>query len=293
MIIPMQAHGRTLGALTLIGAESGRSFTEADLPVAEELARRSALAIETAELFQAAAAANRAKSEFLASMSHELRTPLNAILGYTSLLAEGITGPVSPPQQEQLLRIRASATHLLGLIDEVLSFSRLEAGRERLSIHGVDVRRVMDEAAALVRPMAAAKKLPLEIAPPDGADEQLHLRTDVLKLRQILVNLLTNAVKFTDHGSVTLSARADGDDVVFSVADTGIGIPPAHLEHVFDAFWQVEQAASRRVGGTGLGLSVTRRLARLLGGDVTVESTAGQGSTFSVRLPRASQAARE
>jgi PAS domain S-box-containing protein len=293
MIIPMQAHGRTLGALTLIGAESGRSFTEADLPVAEELARRSALAIETAELFQAAAAANRAKSEFLASMSHELRTPLNAILGYTSLLAEGITGPVSPPQQEQLLRIRASATHLLGLIDEVLSFSRLEAGRERLSIHDVDVRRVLDEAAALVRPMAAAKKLPLDIAPPDRADEQLHLRTDVLKLRQILVNLLTNAVKFTDHGSVTLSARADGDDVVFGVTDTGIGIPPAHLEHVFDAFWQVEQAASRRVGGTGLGLSVTRRLARLLGGDVTVESTPGQGSTFSVRLPRTTQARRE
>jgi PAS domain S-box-containing protein len=291
MIVPIRAHGRTLGAITLIGAESGRQFTEADLPVAEELARRSALAIENAELFQAAASANRAKSEFLASMSHELRTPLNAILGYTSLLAEGITGPIIPAQQEQLLRIRASATHLLGLIDEVLSFSRLEAGREQLSMHDVDVAAVLDEAAALVRPMAAAKQLPLEIQPPDATGGPLRLRSDVLKLRQILVNLLTNAVKFTDHGSVTLSAHAEGDDVVFTVTDTGIGIPASHLEHVFDAFWQVEQAASRRVGGTGLGLSVTRRLARLLGGDVSVKSVSGQGSTFVVRLPRASRLA--
>jgi PAS domain S-box-containing protein len=286
MIVPIQAHGRTMGALTLIGAESGRQFTAQDLPIAEELARRSALAIENAELFEAAAAANRAKSEFMASMSHELRTPLNAILGYTALLADGITGPVIPAQHDQLLRIRASATHLLGLIDEVLSFSRLEAGREQLSVHDVDVRTVFEEALSLVRPLAGAKNLPLVIELPDDADA-LHLQTDVLKLRQILVNLLTNAVKFTDHGTVSLSAVADGDDVVFGVRDSGIGIPPAHLERVFEPFWQVEQAASRRVGGTGLGLSVTRRLARLLGGDVTVESTPGQGSAFFVRLPRA------
>jgi signal transduction histidine kinase len=286
MIVPIHAHGRTMGAITLIGAESGRQFTAQDLPIAEELARRSALAIENAELFQAAASANRAKSEFMASMSHELRTPLNAILGYTSLLADGITGPVIPAQQEQLLRIRASATHLLGLIDEVLSFSRLEAGREQLSMHDVDVRAVFDEATSLVRPMAAAKKLPLVIELPADSDGALHLETDVLKLRQILVNLLTNAVKFTDHGAVSLSAAADGDEIVFRVRDSGIGIPPAHLERVFEPFWQVEQAASRRVGGTGLGLSVTRRLARLLGGEVTVESTPGQGSTFTIRLPR-------
>ncbi|NUP55198.1 MAG: PAS domain-containing protein [Gemmatimonadaceae bacterium] len=286
MIVPIRAHGHTMGAITLIGAESGRQFTAQDLPIAEELARRSALAIENAELFQAAALANRAKSEFMATMSHELRTPLNAVLGYTSLLADEITGPVSPAQQEQLLRIRASATHLLGLIDEVLSFSRLEAGREQLSMQEVDVRAVFEEAASLVRPMAAAKKLPLVLELPTDADGALHLETDLLKLRQILVNLLTNAVKFTDHGTVSLAAAADGDEVVFRVRDSGIGIPDAHLERVFEPFWQVEQAASRRVGGTGLGLSVTRRLARLLGGDVTVESTPGQGSTFTVRLPR-------
>ena len=291
MIVPIRAHGRTMGAITLIGAESGRQFTVLDLPIAEELARRSALAIENAELFQAAASANRAKSEFMATMSHELRTPLNAILGYTSLLADEITGPVSSAQQEQLLRIRASATHLLGLIDEVLSFARLEAGREQISMQEVDVRAVFEEAASLVRPMAAAKQLPLVVELPADSDGALHLETDLLKLRQILVHQLTNAVKFTDHGTVTLAAGTDGPDIVFTVRDSGIGIPAPHLERVFEPFWQVEQAASRRVGGTGLGLSVTRRLARLLGGEVAVESAPGQGSIFTVRLPRVPRAA--
>jgi len=284
LIVPMTAHGRTVGAITLICAESGRVFSEADLPIAEELARRSALAIENAELFQAAAAANRAKSEFLASMSHELRTPLNAIIGYVGLLSEGITGPVTPGQREQLLRVRASAGHLLGLIDEVLSFSRMEAGHERVSLQDVAVSSVLEEAASLVRPMAAAKKLPLVIMPPPP---ELRVHTDLLKLRQMIVNLLTNAVKFTDSGSVTLSADSDGDTIQFSVADTGIGISPTHLRSVFEPFWQVEQNASRRVGGTGLGLSVTRRLARLLGGDVEVQSAPGEGSTFVITLPRA------
>jgi PAS domain S-box-containing protein len=283
MIVPMSAHGRTLGAITLVAAESGRQFTDADLPIAEELARRSATAVENAELFRVAAAANRAKSEFLASMSHELRTPLNAILGYTSLLADEITGPVTAAQRDQLLRVRASATHLLGLIDEVLTFSRLEAGREHLSLQMVDVATVLEEATSLVRPMAVAKGIPISIEPPTA---DTRLESDLLKLRQILVNLLTNAVKFTDRGSITVSARVRDDVVEISVRDTGIGIPATHLERVFEPFWQMEQARSRRVGGTGLGLSVTRRLARLLGGDVSVTSTPGEGSSFTVRLPR-------
>ncbi len=284
LIVPMTAHSRTLGAITLICAESGRMFSDADLPIAEELARRSALAIENAELFQAAASANRAKSEFLASISHELRTPLNAIIGYVELLSEGISGPVTPGQQEQLLRVRASAGHLLGLIDEVLSFSRMEAGHERVSLQDVAVSGVLEEAASLVRPMAAAKKLPLIIMPPPP-EQRVH--TDLLKLRQMIVNLLTNAVKFTDSGSVTLSVSAAGESIRFIVQDTGIGISEDHHANVFEPFWQVEQKASRRVGGTGLGLSVTRRLARLLGGDVQVESKLGSGSTFVLTLPRA------
>ena len=287
MIVPMRAHGRTLGAISLIAAESGRQFTERDLPIAEELARRSALAIENAELFEAAAAANRTKSEFLASISHELRTPLNAILGYTQLLSDGFTGPVTEAQQHQLKRVRASANHLLGLIDEVLSFTQLEAGRAQVMLAAIDVPGVLEDAMSLVRPLAGARDLALELMLPPAPDgEPLRIVTDELKLRQILVNLLGNAVKFTDHGSITLAARLDGDDVVFTVRDTGIGIPLEHQERVFEPFWQVEQAASRRVGGTGLGLSVTRRLAHLLGGDVTVRSEVGVGTTFDVRLPR-------
>jgi signal transduction histidine kinase len=287
MIVPMRAHGRTLGAISLIAAESGRRFTERDLPIAEELARRSALAIENAELFVAAAAANRAKSEFLASISHELRTPLNAILGYTQLLSDGITGAVTDSQQRQLLRIRASAVHLLGLIDEVLSFARLEAGREQVAVAEVDVAGALEDAMALVRPLAAGRDLSLEVLlPPAANDEPLRMVTDVLKLRQILVNLLSNAVKFSDRGRVTRAMCLEGVDVVLAVSDEGIGIRAEHLERVFEPFWQVEQAASRRVGGTGLGLSVSRRLARLLGGDVTGEGVVGEGSTFEVRLQR-------
>ena len=182
------------------------------------------------------------------------------------------------------MRIRASAGHLLGLIDEVLTYSRLEAGREQLAFHDVDVATVLEEAASLVRPMAGAKRLPLVI---ELLDEPTLIQTDLLKLRQILVNLLTNAVKFTDQGAVTIGARVEKEEVVFYVQDSGIGIPGTHLERVFEPFWQVEQSASRRVGGTGLGLSVSRRLAHLLGGELTVESVAGEGSTFYVRLPRA------
>lgn len=283
IIAPMSVHGRTVGVITLVGAESGRVFTERDILIVEELGRRGALAIENAGLFAAAAAANRAKSEFLASISHELRTPLNAIIGYAELLGDGITAPVSPAQQEQLLRIRASAGHLLGLIEEVLSFSRMEAGQERATPQEVSVVLVLEEAASIVRPMAVAKKLPLTIA---AVAAGLHMHTDILKLRQILVNLLTNAVKFTDTGSVSVHVDQDDDCCTFVVTDTGIGIDPTYLQRVFEPFWQVEQTASRRVGGTGLGLSVTRRLARLLGGDVTVTSALSEGSTFVVRLPR-------
>ena len=284
LIVPMTAHGKTLGAITLIGAESGRHFTQRDLPLVEEIARRSALAVENAELFEAAAAANRTKSEFLASMSHELRTPLNAVIGYAALLSEELAGPLNPRQQEQLTRIRASAGHLLALIDEVLSFSRMEAGQEQVTLQSVDTAQILEESAALVRPMVAARQLSLVLAPPR---EALIVSTDPLKVRQILVNLLGNAIKFTDSGTITLSAERVGNDVRFAVRDTGIGISPEHVNRVFEPFWQVEQKATRRVGGTGLGLSVTRRLARLLGGDVSVESVSGEGSTFSVTLPLA------
>jgi two-component system, sensor histidine kinase and response regulator len=230
-----------------------------------------------------AEAASRAKSDFVATMSHELRTPLNAIIGYTNLLADGIPEPVTEAQRTQLARVSASARHLLELIDEVLTLSRLEAGRETVSIRQVAVADVLDQAAVMIEPMAKGRKLRFEVVRPSPT---LTIETDAGKLRQILLNLLTNAVKFTDEGSVILSAGEDGDgSVVFQVKDSGIGIAPEHLTRIFESFWQVQQSTTRRVGGAGLGLNVAQQLARVLGGDVMVESALGAGSTFTVRLP--------
>ena len=230
-----------------------------------------------------AEAASRAKSDFVATMSHELRTPLNAIIGYTNLLADGIPEPVTEAQRMQLARVNASARHLLELIDEVLTLSRLEAGRETVSMREVAVADVLDQAAVMIEPMARGRKLRFEVIRPSPS---LTIETDAGKLRQILLNLLTNAVKFTDEGSVILSAGEDGDgSVVFQVKDSGIGIAPEHQTRIFESFWQVQQSTTRRVGGAGLGLNVAQQLTRVLGGDVTVESALGEGSTFTVRLP--------
>ncbi len=284
MIVPMTARERTLGALMLVSTQPVRRYGDVDLSVALDLARRAALAIDNARLYRAALAANDAKTNFLATMSHELRTPLTAIIGYDELLAEGITGPVTDEQKQQLDRIRVSAMQLLSLIDEILLYARVDAGSEAVRFEAVVAKGAVDDAVAFVAPIASERGLRLRTEPIDPA---LMLRTDTGKLRQMLVNLLSNAVKFTTRGDIVVSAFLRDDIVVFEVRDTGIGIDREDLEHVFDPFWQVEQTATRTIGGSGLGLSVTRRLAELLGGNVTVRSEPYVGSTFRIELPAA------
>jgi signal transduction histidine kinase/CHASE3 domain sensor protein len=280
LIVPMIARGRTLGALTLISTGTGRRYDQGDLTLAGELATRAAIAIDNAQLYRSALAASEAKSTFLATMSHELRTPLNAIIGYQSLLKEGIGGPVNDTQLAQLTRIRASADHLLGLIDEVLTFSRVEAGKEVVSRSEVHLRPIIDEAVTMVMPLAELKGLELRVEAEDAI-----LFTDGGKIRQIVLNLLSNAVKFSDKGEVRVRTSAKGESVVISISDTGIGIAPENQERIFDPFWQVEQRSTRRAGGTGLGLSVSRTLAQLIGGEISVESNLEKGSTFILTLP--------
>jgi hypothetical protein len=198
-------------------------------------------------------------------------------------MLDGITGPVNEQQRAQLARIRTGGQHLLSLIDEILSLSRLEAQREELHIEHSDAILIARETAALVEPMAKLKGLALVTDIPAGTCE---CQTDVTKLRQILLNLLSNAIKFTSEGAVTFGLCFDEAQMIFVVSDTGIGIGPEHRGRIFEPFYQVEMSKARRVAGTGLGLSVTRHLARLLGGEVDLCEQASEGSTFEVRLPR-------
>ncbi len=243
--------------------------------------------------------ANRAKSEFLAVMSHELRTPLNAIDGYAALLELGIRGPLTDAQREDVGRIRKSERHLLGLIDGVLSFARIEAGAERYHLEDVSIDEILNTSESLTAPQVRQKGLTLERMP---GDPELRVRADREKMQQILLNLLSNAIKFTAPGGrLALRYVAQRDvaqrDVAqpvirITVTDTGVGIDSKHWARIFEPFVQVSAPLTRAHEGTGLGLAISRDLARGMGGDLTVESTPGVGSTFELRLPLATRVAR-
>ena len=282
MLVPLITRGQAFGTLTMAIVTGDDRYGPDDLALAEELARRIGLAVDNARLYEAAVVANQAKSDFLAVMSHELRTPLNAIIGFADLLLMGVPAPVPDEDRRPLQRIIASARHLRELIDEILSYSRAEAGTEEVEVEEVDLRKVVDDVVRTVTAQAQEKGLTVEVELPPSPTP---VATDPDKVSQILRNLLSNAVKFTERGRIDVRVAVEGDRIVMEVRDTGIGIEPEYMERIFEPFWQVEQGSTRGVGGTGLGLGVSRRLARLLGGDIEVESAPGQGSTFTVHIP--------
>lgn len=282
MVVPMVARDRALGAIALVSSNPDRRFGDQDLALAQDIATRAALALDNARLYEEARKANQTKTDFLAIVSHDLRTPLNAIMGYAELLLMGIPERVPVAAAERLQRVQASAKHLLYLLDELLDFARLDSGKESVHVQDVDVTEVAREVGVVMEPLVTRRGLQFELALPANP---LPLQTDPDKLRQVLLNLVGNAVKYTERGLVQLEVTEGPDQsAVIRVSDTGVGIAEHHLTQIFEPFWQVDETQRQREGGTGLGLSVVQRLVRLLGGDMAVESELGRGSTFTVVL---------
>ena len=227
-------------------------------------------------------AASRAKSDFLANMSHELRTPLNAIIGYSELLQEELTGPDRDQLVKDAQRIHQAGRHLLGLINRVLDFSKVEAGEIALEWTAVDVDALVRDACTMAGPQIATNRNALVL---DIEEDLLPVRSDPQRLHQCVLNLLANAAKFTTDGTITVRVHREGEEVVLSVSDTGIGLAEDEMERVFEPFQQANANTPSRYGGTGLGLPITRTLTTALGGALGVDSAPGQGATFWIRLP--------
>jgi len=282
MLVPMIGRGRVLGAIALVSSDPERRFDGSDLALAEDVAMRAALAVDNAALYSQAQRANQTKADFLAIVSHDLRTPLTAIMGYADLLEMGVPEPIPDASRERVQRIRTSARHLLYLLNELLAFARLDSKREQAESIALDVRDVVRDVAQVIDPLTQQRGLTFVVELPDTP---VSLSSDPDKLRQILLNLAGNAVKFTERGEVRISLRVQTPrTVLLAVSDTGPGIADRHRELIFEPFWQLDATQPGRGGGTGLGLSVVKRLANLLGARVSVDSKPGAGSTFMVAL---------
>ena len=283
VLAPMIARGQTVGAVLLGRAGTTPRAGDEDARVAEELGRRIGVAVDNARLYHSAELARRAKSDFLSVVSHELRTPLTAVMGYADLLDAQIAGTLNEKQRHQVDRIRAGGTKLLQVIEGILAYARLETGRETAQLERIPVARLLERVRGVIESQAAECGVRL-VEDVSGAPEAVCL--DVDKTAHVLMALLTNAVKFTPRGGVCgLRVAEEGGRLVFDVRDTGPGIAEDHLPHLFSPFWQAEQPEVRRTGGSGLGLSVARRLARVMDGDVLMLETSPAGTTFRVDLP--------
>jgi signal transduction histidine kinase/HAMP domain-containing protein len=286
--VPLSARGRTIGLLSAYFHDQ-RELTDTQARALRTIARLVSVANENADLVGELRVnnlqlerANRLKSEFLASVSHELRTPMNAIIGYTKLMLDGLDGEMTAQQQTDLFRVAQAADNLLGLINGLLDLAKIEAGKMELNIEEVNIVDVTEEALELVRPHADEKGLQVRSLIPQGLP---NVWADRARVRQVLANMLANAVKFTERGTVSVAAGAAEGWVTVSVADTGVGISPEAQAYVFDEFRQADSSTTRRYGGTGLGLAISKRLVTLHGGRIWVDSEIGRGSTFHFTLP--------
>jgi signal transduction histidine kinase len=289
--VPLLRDGRTIGAIVIYRKEAS-SFTDKQLALLQTFADQAVIAIENVRLFDEIQDKNRQlelasqnKSQFVSSMSHELRTPLNAIIGLSEMMVKNAANFGTEKALEPLKRVNAAGTHLLGLINQVLDLSKIEAGKLELNPESVSLAPLIDEVIGTAGQLAEKNKNRLVV------ETQTNLggvTTDPMRLRQILLNLLSNACKFTKQGEVKLKARRvanGGNWIELAVSDTGIGMTPEQQVKLFAEFTQADSLTARHFGGTGLGLAISRKLARMMGGDVTVASEPGKGSVFTVRLP--------
>lgn len=289
LAVPMIASNRLLGVLDLQSDVRG-FFSPEDLQIHSTLAAQVAVALQNAQLYQEQLETARKlreveqlKSQFLANMSHELRTPLNSIIGFSDVILEGLDGPMTPRMEEDVRIIRNSGRHLRELIGEILDMSKIEAGMMQLRYETIDLSALMDEVIATSAPLAAARKLELRLEMPSPI---LPIQADPTRLRQILLNLVGNAIKFTNEGWVCVQVENRPDSVQFNVIDTGIGIEEDKIPIVFEEFRQVDGSLTRKTGGTGLGVPISRRLVELHGGQIGVKSIPNEGSTFWFTIPR-------
>ena len=275
--------------LLVLQRRAAGDFPERTVGLMQTFAHQSVLAMNNAQQFlevdqkgRGLAIASEHKSQFIANMNHELRTPLNAVLGYSELLADGLYGKLPDKALQVLARIQANGKHLLGLINDVLDISKMEAGQLSLTLDDYSVEAVVQSVVSATGSLAQAKGIEIKTTLP----KSLPLgRGDERRLTQVLLNLVSNAIKFTDSGSVEIGVKTAKDEFKIMVRDTGPGISPADQARIFEEFQQVDDSSTRTKGGTGLGLSISRRLVEMHGGRIDLESKVGAGSTFSIILP--------